>query len=152
VALVWLWMLGRCCNQCMDVWCSSYVFNVLVGGVFIASNNPYSHWSEWAIIAQSGDAPDLKQYWSGGAPDHCQTTIAGSRSDGWLAQWLVLWQTEHCHVSATSKIVVGVWNYCWNSARSGAHRTSLGSHLSKCPIYTLCIEGLMLVGPVQRTT
>jgi hypothetical protein len=31
VALVLLWMLGRCCNQCMDVWCSSCVFNVLVG-------------------------------------------------------------------------------------------------------------------------
>jgi hypothetical protein len=29
--LMWLWMLVRCCNQCMDVWCSSCVFIVLVG-------------------------------------------------------------------------------------------------------------------------
>jgi hypothetical protein len=28
--LVWLWMLRRCCNQCMNVWCSFCVFNVLV--------------------------------------------------------------------------------------------------------------------------
>jgi hypothetical protein len=46
-ALMWLWMLGRCCNECMDVWYSSCVFNVLVEGVFIAPTTP-TQLLEWS--------------------------------------------------------------------------------------------------------
>jgi hypothetical protein len=38
-------MLGSSCNKCMDIWCSSCILNVLVGGSY-SSNHPHSRWNE----------------------------------------------------------------------------------------------------------
>jgi hypothetical protein len=55
--LMWLWMHMSSCNWCMVCWSSSYVFNVLVGGIY-SINHQNSHGKKLGWTALSGGAPD----------------------------------------------------------------------------------------------
>jgi hypothetical protein len=62
-------MAWICCIECMGVWCSSCVFNVLVEGVFIAPTTPHRYWNEVRKSTFIAGAPNL--YNAG--PVHHQT-------------------------------------------------------------------------------